>query len=333
MTRLLMAGTGLIGRRHLAHIMEHPDLTLVGIIDPVVENHALAPVPGFTDLASVNVEADGIVLATPTESHAPLTIAAAQRGWHVLVEKPLAESLEAADRMIEAATTAGTQILVGHHRRHHPRVAQLKALLDSGAIGRPVLGSMIWAMRKNDGYFDVDWRAGMTGAPVKQNLIHDVDLLRYFLGEITDVTGLGGNPVRGEARTESGGAVLAFDSGAIVTIAFADTTPSPWGWEAGSGENPNIGITGQDCLRIMGTEGAVEFPNMRLWTGAKDWHEAAQCTQLETEHSVPLVTQLEHFADVIHGRAAPLVSAKEGRATLAATLAIETATRPKGIVA
>ena len=71
MTRLLLAGAGLIGHRHLAHIAEHPHLDLVGIIEPDPDRRAHAAAPGFASLADVDVQADGIVIATPTETHAP----------------------------------------------------------------------------------------------------------------------------------------------------------------------------------------------------------------------------------------------------------------------
>ena len=333
MTRLLLAGTGLIGHRHAQHILDHPSLTLAGIIDPVPERRMLADVPGFDTIDAVDVEADGIVIATPTETHAPLTIKAVQRGWHVLVEKPLAESLDAADRMISAAHDAGVHILVGHHRRHHPAVARAKEIIDTGDLGRPVVASLIWAMRKPDDYFDADWRAGMNGAPVKQNLIHDVDTLRYLFGEVTDVVGIGSNAIRGAARTESGGAVLAFESGLTVTIAFADTTPTPWGFEAGTGESPMIPRTGQDSLRIALTRGGIEFPSLKIWSGAKNWEEAPKMTTAAIDHGVPLVRQLEHFADVIAGKRLPIVDAADGRKTLEATLRIEDATLPSGVTA
>ncbi|MEM7523214.1 MAG: Gfo/Idh/MocA family oxidoreductase [Pseudomonadota bacterium] len=331
MTRLLVAGTGLIGHRHLAHIVEHPALSLAGIVDPVEANRTMADAPGFAAIEDVDVEADGIVIATPTASHAPLAAAAAARGWHALVEKPLAESLASADAMIAAAAAANVALLVGHHRRHHPKVAKLKEILASGRIGRPVVAMMMWAMRKPDDYFDVDWRAGLNGAPVKQNLIHDVDMLRWFFGDVTGVAGAGGNPIRGEARTESGGAVLTFDSGVTATIAFADSTPTPWGFEAGTGESPAIPKTGQNSLYVACSDGAVEFPSLTVWSGASTWNEEPTPSREDAEEAIPLVRQLEHFADVIAGRAAPLVSGEEGRRTLDATLRIEAATLPVGV--
>ena len=163
-SRILLAGTGLIGHRHLRHIQEHGNLMLAGIVDPDPEGRAMADVPGFESLEDVDVPADAILLATPTHTHAPLTIAAAKRGWHVLVEKPMAGSIADADAVIAAAESNGVQILVGHHRRHHPHVARLKELLASGAIGQPVTAAMIWTMKKPEGYFDVPWRAGIDGS-------------------------------------------------------------------------------------------------------------------------------------------------------------------------
>lgn len=330
MTRLLLAGTGMIGRRHLQHIEESPALELVGIVDPDPAARALAEVPGFASIDTVDVAADGIVLATPTATHAPLTEAAAARGWHVLVEKPLADSLDAADRMIAAAEAAGVRVLVGHHRRHHPRVVRLREILADGRLGAPVAASLMWLMRKPDAYFAPAWRQGREGAPVLQNLIHEVDTLRWLFGEVTEVVGLGANAVRGAARTESGGAVLRFETGPVVTIVFSDAAPSPWGFEAGTGESPAIPHSGQDCLRIACTRGAVEFPSLRLWTGAATWNDPIAPSETEVADGVPLARQLAHFADVIAGRAAPVVDARDARATLAATLAIETATSPPG---
>ena len=107
------------------------------------------------------------------------------------------------------------------------------------------------------------------------------------------------------------------------TIAFADTTPSPWSFEAGTGENPNIGTTGQDFLHVAGTGGALSFPSLTLWSGAADWSEAARPETLAAETSVPLVRQLEHFAEVIAGRTAPVVDAASARETLRVILEIE----------
>ena len=331
MTRLVVAGAGAIGRRHLAHIDEHPDLTLAAIVDPNPATGDLAEAPRYDTVHDLDIDADGIVIATPTQDHETSLNEAARRGWHALIEKPLAPDLASVDRMIATADAAGIHILTGHHRRFHPKVTALKAILDSGIIGQLVVATSIWNVRKPDGYFDVGWRKGRDGAPVHMNVSHEVDLLRFLFGEITRVAGLGGNPVRGAARVESGAAVLGFASGLTASVTFADTTPSPWGFEHGTGENPNIAHTGQDSLRISGTAGAVEFPSLRVWSGAYDWSEAPVPHAHSSEDGTPLILQLEHFARVIAGQEPPLNDARSGRATLAATLEIERATWPEGV--
>lgn len=325
MTRLLVAGGGQIGHRHIAFALDHPDIDLVGVIDPNPDVLASFPVAGFTSLQDVNVAADGVIIATPTDLHAEHAEIAAQRGWHMLIEKPIASSVEQADRIVIAADQAGVHVFVGHHRRYHPQVQKLKSLLEKGCIGTPVLASLIWGMKKPDAYFDVPWRAGREGSPIMINVVHEVDLLRFLFGDPVHVSGFGTGHLRDQDRIESGAVTLGFAGGQVASLVFADTTPSPWGFEAGIGENPGIGTTGQDMLRIAGTKGAISFPSLTVWGGAEDWTQAAQPNVINCESAVPLAMQLDHFCEVIAGRAKPLIDARDGRQTLLTTLAIEAA--------
>lgn len=322
-TRLLVAGGGLIGRRHIAHIQEHPELTLAGVIDPDADVRASVAAPGFSSIEDVDVSADGIVLATPSDLHAAHATESAERGWHMLIEKPVAGTMAQAQDIVTVTEAAGVKTLVGHHRRYHPKVQALREILRRGEIGQPVIASLIWALKKPDAYFDVSWRSTAHGSPVLINLVHEVDLLRFLFGEISHVSGFGSRRIRGAARLESGGVTLGFDTGFVATIAFADTAPSPWAFEAGTGENPNIATTGQDNLRIAGSSGAVSFPSLTVWSGAQDWSQAPSSKPHHAEGTAPLVAQLEHFAEVIAGCAVPLVDAREGLRSLEATLEIE----------
>lgn len=331
-TRLIVAGLGLIGARHAAHIAAHPSLELAAVVDPDTTRMAAFNAPGFATLEAVEADADGVVLATPTGLHLSGLQTAATRGWGALVEKPLAGTLEDGRRMVEIARASGIATLVGHHRRHHARVVALKSLLADRAIGTPLLAQMTWAMKKQEGYFDAVWRQGPEGSPVQINLVHEIDLLRHFLGEVTLTQAVGSNAIRGAERIESGAALLCFAGGATATIAFSDASPSPWGFEAGTGENPNIATTGQDYLHISGTEGAVSFPSLTLWSGAKDWSEAPQRSVIGVSDNVPLVTQLEHFAYVLKG-APPICDAEDGLKSLEATLAVEADILARGLAA
>jgi len=327
--KLLVAGAGLIGSRHVRTIMAHPDCALVGIVDPdpKARADANADVPGFDSIDAVDVAADGIIIATPTDLHEANAQDAARRGWDMLIEKPVAATLDQADRIIAATTHAGVATLVGHHRRYHASVQTLRARIRDGAIGRPLVASLLWAMRKPDAYFTGTWRDGAAGSPVMINLVHDIDLLRFVLGEVRTVAGLGASPQRGAQRVESGVAALGFANGCTASIVFADTTPTPWGFEAATGENPNIAATGQDMLWIAGSAGAISFPSLTLWSGAADWSETPQARMQSAPTAVPLEQQLSHFCEVMDRRAKPLISAADGRETLAVTLRVEAAVK------
>ncbi|WP_300011922.1 Gfo/Idh/MocA family oxidoreductase [uncultured Roseobacter sp.] len=321
MKRILVVGGGLIGIRHVGAVQAHPGCHLVGLADP---DMSLAPdVPRFADMAEVADPVDGVIIATPTDLHARHGGYAAKRGWHMLIEKPVAGDLTGARALRDAVARAGVGSLVGHHRRYHAAVQQLKAMIAEDTIGRVVCANLIWAMRKPDDYFAGNWRAA-GGSPVMINLVHDIDILRFVVGEIAAVTALRGAGLRGRNRIESGAVALVFENGATGTISFADTSPSPWGFEAGTGENPNIGTTGQDMMWIMGTEGAISFPSMTLWSGT-EWSQPAQRVPLQKAENAraPLEAQLDHFLDVIDG-ATPLIDVADATRTLDIALQIET---------
>ncbi len=320
MTRILVVGGGLVGIRHLQAVAAHPRCTLVGLADP--DSAITADCTRFADMSDVPDPVDGVILATPTHLHADHGRYAAWRGWPMLIEKPVTEDIAQARTLQRALRDAKLPSLVGHHRRYHASVQQLKSLIANGAIGQPVTASLIWAMGKPDAYFEGNWRS-THGSPVLINLVHDIDLLRFVLGEVTGTAALRGQGRRDSARTESGAVALVFESGATGTISFSDTAPSPWGFEAATGENPNIGATHQDMLWISGTKGAISFPSMTLWSG-QDWSRPAEqvaCTKAENTRP-PLAAQLDHFLDVIAG-AAPLIDVADATRTLDIALQIE----------
>jgi|TARA_B110000483_G_C18179608_1_gene536482 predicted dehydrogenase len=318
--RILVVGGGLIGFRHLQAVQAHAGCKLVGLADP--DMSIQSDVPRFAKMGDVMMPVDGVIIATPTHLHASHGIEAAERGWHMLIEKPVAEKLESAKKLETALRSKNIRSLVGHHRRYHAVVQQLKACLQDGLIGEVVNVSVLWAMRKPDVYFEGNWRTD-GGSPVMINLVHDIDILRFVIGEITQTVALRGRSLRGSTRVESGAVALAFENGAVGTISFADTTPSPWGFEAGTGENPNIGTTKQDMMWITGTKGAISFPSMTVWKGT-DWGSSAKPITFEPAQNMrtPLEAQLDHFVDVINGDE-PLIDVADAASTLAIAQELE----------
>ena len=328
MKRIGVVGLGLIGERHARAVAAHAGAELACVVDPVVERRHVYDVPGFAALEDVDLALDGVILATPSAMHADGAELALARGWPCLIEKPIEVDLAGADRIVAASDKTGLPVLTGHHRRYHAHVQRLRDMVRGGEIGRPVAASAIWSVRKPDGYFVGNWRAGAGGSPVMINMVHEIDLLRFILGEVVEVQAMGAQPIRGANRVESGVLALRFDNGAVASVTFADTAASPWGFEAGTYENPNIAGSGQDSLWITGTAGAISFPSMTLWTGAADWGQAPVPARQDFARTDPLAAQLDHFIDVLNG-AEPLITALDARRSLAVTLEVEAQAAPQ----
>lgn len=320
MKRILVVGGGLIGIRHIKAVQAHPGCELVGLADP--DMTIKTDVPRFASMDDVDTHVDGVIIATPSHLHADHGIGAAKRGWHMLIEKPVTETMTQAQALIAAVQEANVLTLVGHHRRYHASVEQLRDLITKQALGVPVTATVIWAMRKPDDYFKDNWRS-THGSPVMINLVHDIDLLRHLFGEIEEIDGFGSRHIRNANRPESGAIAMRFQSGLTAAISFADTAPSPWGFEAGTGENPNIATTGQDMMWITCSMGAVSFPSMTLWRGATDWSQTPQPEQSPCPKTNPLDAQMDHFIDVLNRRVAPRITVEDAALSLAATLRIE----------
>lgn len=332
--RLVVLGAGLIGARHAEIIKASRNAELAAIADPAESGRALA---ARLDVAhfvrwqdAVAAEGiDGVVNALPNQLHEPAALACIARGLPSIVEKPLADTLEAGARIVEASERAGVAVLVGHHRRYNPIVEAAKALIDAGRLGRIVGASGIWANLKPDHYYQATWRRTAGGGPILINVIHDVDCLRHLIGEISSITAFTGNAVRGFEVEDTAAVAVRFATGALAAMTLTDAAPSPWGWEQGSGDNPGIATSGAGCLRIVGTEAALDFPNMVLWRIApgqpRSWSEPVVSEQIAIADGEALPRQIDHFAGVIRGEVVPRITARDGFLTLSATLAIKEA--------
>ena len=324
LTRIAVVGFGLVGRRHADVIRRAPDLELAAIVEPSEVGFAAARTlgaPVFRTLAELLVTAglDGIVLATPTPLHLEQGLACIAAGYPVLIEKPIAVTSADARQLTDAASAAGVPLLVGHHRRHNGMVKAAKAALDDGAIGDiRAVQATCW-FYKPDHYFDVaPWRTRKGAGPISVNLVHDVDLLRHFCGEVATVQAIAVPSRRGFENEDLATAVLCFRSGAVATISVSDSIVAPWSWELTARENPAYPATSESCYLIGGSAGGLSLPDLRVWTheGAPDWWTPISARNLTCQTEDPLVVQMGHFADVIAGRAQPLVSGLEGLKSL-----------------
>jgi predicted dehydrogenase len=328
-TRLALFGAGVIGRTHIDRIGRSDNLELVGIADPTDAGRAMAQqhgIPWFSDHLSLldSVHPQGAIVATPNPLHVPMALDCLARGVAALVEKPVAGTVADARRLADAQASSGVAVLVGHHRRHNPINRRARAIVESGRLGRLVTVNAMATFLKPDGYFEAKWRCEPGGGPILINLIHDIDMLRFLLGEIVSVQALGSNAVRGHAVEDSAAALLRFAGGALGTVVLSDTVASPWCWDFCAAEQDPYPRQNVQSHFIGGTHGSLSLPDLSLWNyqGARGWYEELTREQTTVQRADPYTLQLQHFKAVIEGREQPLCSAADGLRTLQATLAV-----------
>ncbi len=322
--RIAVMGAGLIGRRHVMHIAQNESTEIAAVIEPtsvgeVVANEFGAPwFKSLGDMLAID-RPDGVLVATPNQLHKANGLECIAAGLPALIEKPICDKLDDATELVEAAEKAGVPLLTGHHRRHNLLMQKAKEMIERGDIGRPLVANAMFWIKKPDDYFNVDWRREKGAGPVFLNLIHDVDNLRYLLGDVVAVTASESNAVRGNAVEETAVILLEFASGALATASVCDATVSPWSWEMTTGENPAYPkADGEHCYLIGGTDGSLSLPqlDLRCNNGVQSWYEPFEMIRPAIANEDPLARQITQFAKVIRGEEAPLVSGREGLETL-----------------
>jgi len=327
-------GAGAIGRMHIERLLSHPDACVAAIADPTPAARDFAAsigVPCFTDHRALleRAEVRAAIVATPNATHAGIGIDCLRHGLPVLMEKPVAESEEEGRRLCDAAQTAGVPLMVGHQRRHNPILRRAKDLIASGALGRIVTATAMATWLKPDSYFDLAWRRQAGGGPVLINLIHDLDLLRFLIGDVESVQAVASNDVRGFEVEDTAAVILRFAGGALASLSVSDAAVTPWNWDLAAGEAAHYAQVDVDTHFIGGTEGSLTLPRLNLWRhpGQRGWHEPLRMERTMLHRRDPYVEQLRHLRAVAEGRETPVCSGEDGLQTLRTALAVGRAAR------
>ncbi|NRP74578.1 1,5-anhydro-D-fructose reductase [Ensifer psoraleae] len=321
--KLAVLGAGLIGKRHIQHVLTEPSAQLSAVVDPTPVGETIAREAGvkwFTSFAQMIAadRPDGIIVATPNQAHVQNGLEAVEAGVPALIEKPIADDIISGEKLIAAAEAKGVPLLTGHHRRHNPVMQKAKEIIESGKLGRVlVVNAMFWLFKPDD-YFDISWRRERGAGPVFLNLIHDVDNLRYLFGDVAAVQARESNAVRGNAVEETAVILIEFKNGVLGTATVSDSVVAPWSWEMTTGENPAYPRTEQSCYMIGGTHGSLAVPSLEVWRnpGKRSWWEPLDQKRIEVDDEDPLVLQIRQFCKVIRRAEPPLVSGREGLETL-----------------
>jgi len=343
--RIAVAGAGLIGLRHIEEVQNCPTVELSAIVDPGPKAPEIAKkegVPLYRSLAELfgKDKPDGVVLATPNHLHVEQGLECIAAGVACLVEKPVGHTLEEGLRLVKAAEKADHKLLVGHHRPHSPILHKAVETVKSGILGRivGVIGSAVF-YKPDKGYFDppYEWRRQPGGGPILLNMTHEVGNLRAIVGEIVAVQAFSSNATRGFEVEDTVAINMRFQNGALGTFLLSDTAASPKSWEQTSQENKAYSTyPDEDCYVIIGTDGSLSVPTMRLKYYKKkedrSWWKPFATETIRLERADPLARQIEHFGALIRGEAKALVSGRDGLQNLRVTDAIVEAAKTGKVV-
>jgi UDP-N-acetylglucosamine 3-dehydrogenase len=307
--RVGLVGAGFMGGVHLDAYAGIPGVEVVGVADARIkaavagaEIVGARPYASYEELVSAE-DVEVVDVCLPTAFHRDLALRAAGEGRHVILEKPIARTMEDAQQILDAFSGDGPRLFVGHVVRFFPEYVGIKHKIEAGDLG--TIGVVRTSRRSpfllgwNDWY--ADWR--VSGGVLLDLVIHDFDYLRWTLGEVERVyaRGLLGREYN---RLDYVLATLRFESGAIAHVEGHWGYPGPF--------NYSIEVAGSDALL---TVDSTEPASLQLIGG-----DPEEIPDLASGES-PYTKELEHFIHCIATGEEPIVQAKDAREALRIGLA------------
>lgn len=273
MNRFALIGCGRIAEKHVEALAAIPEAELAAVSDPVAERMdrieelyrearpgagRIAKAGDYRALLAKPVRRfDTAVITTISGLHASIARDVLLADCHVVIEKPIALSLEDAAEIARLSDERGKRAMVCHQLRHRPIMRRIKSLIAEGALGRMLLGSVSLRIHRGEAYYKAaSWRGtwALDGGMLVNQGIHMVDLLTWFLGDATTVYGViqEGNAEVKETEDAAAG-LIAFASGASgIVEANAVSYPNNIGYALSLfGECGTIVLEGPALDRIV----------------------------------------------------------------------------------
>jgi predicted dehydrogenase len=323
-----LVGCGRIAKRHseLLGNEQIRNARLVAVCDVKPERaEAIGEqfrVPYYTDMHRMmqSEKVDVVVILTESGRHAEHTVALAQYGAHIVVEKPMALTLSDADRMITACDRAGIKLFVVKQNRFNVPVVKLREALDAGRFGKLVLGTVRVRWCRTQEYYDQDpWRGtwAQDGGVLTNQASHHVDMLEWMMGEVESVFATSSTALVDIETEDTAVVTLRFRNGALGVIE-ATTAARPKDLEG--------------SISILGERGSVEIAGfavnkMRTWNFV-DHHPGDEDVMEKYSVNPPNVygfghqAYYEHVVDCVRHDRRHLVDGLEGRKSLELITAI-----------
>ncbi len=315
--RVALIGCGMMGRTHARIWAAREDSRVVAVFDPDGERAAkLADQSGARVCSSWTeaVELDGVNvvdICTPVCLHAEIAVGAAERGRHVITEKPVALDLESADAMIAAAEAAGVRLAVSYQYRGRARNRLYREMISGGRYGEPLFFRFVDVREVRPKL--AMHRRSMNGGPVIDMAGHFFDLVRFLTGE-EPVTVCARGQVFGAGKPRLAGVEdLAVDTAEITVGYSGGHTLSAfvgWGMPEGTGTITEEIFCGPDCV--------TRFTDGRLVASRGKEFEAID---ILGESEDPVASRIDDLREAILTGRDPEVSGREGRIALSVSLA------------
>ena len=294
--RIAVIGVGHLGRHHARILASLPGATLVAVVDKnraraedIAAAHGTQPLVDYRDLLG---RVDAVTVAVPTELHADIALPFLVSGAAVLVEKPMAGTLSAADAMMAAARAAGVVLAVGHTERFNPAVAAARPLLvDPRFIEVHRLGTFPERSLDIDVVFDL--------------MIHDLDVVLSLVSSDVEAIEAVGVPVL-TGRVDIANVRLRFANGCIANITAS-----------------RISRERVRKIRFFQPQAYLSIDyaaqKLEMWTLVKGAGPTPSIEggDIDVAHEEPLARELADFIDAVVSKRQPLVPAVEGRRALA----------------
>jgi predicted dehydrogenase len=275
-----LVGCGKVGHLHAKALGRAPESAFVAVCgrDPARTQKfaAIYNVKPYTDVDEM-MDREGIqalAICTPHPLHAYHAVKAAQRGVHLLVEKPLASTLADCDAILQTAKQNGVKVGMISQRRFYAPSVRVRKAIDDGKLGRPILGSVTMYGWRDEAYYRSDpWRGSWKregGGVLVNQAPHQLDLFHWYMGEVDELFGFWANLNHPYIEVEDTAvAVLRFKNGALGNIMVSNSqNPALYGKVYVHGSNgASVGVkTEGGAMFIAGMSTITEPPINDLWT-------------------------------------------------------------------
>jgi UDP-N-acetyl-2-amino-2-deoxyglucuronate dehydrogenase len=332
--RTALIGCGKVGAIHAQALATLPESTCVAVCDAdparaqsFAARYGVEPFDSVEKMLSSAAPA-AVTICTPHPLHEEPCVIAANAGVHVLVEKPLASSLAACDRMIAAADKSRVNLGVISQRRLLDPVQRMRAAIDAGKIGAPILGVFQMFSWRDEAYYRSDpWRgkwATEGGGVLVNQSAHHLDLLQWFMGPIDEISGYWANLNHPYIEVDDTAlAIIRFKSGALGSIVTSiSQKPGIYAKIHIHGANgASVGVeTDSGATFVAGMTSVAAPPLNDLWTIPGEGQRLAdfQTADRQRFSQIDATThyhalQIQDFLRSIRENRPPLVTGRDGR--------------------